>query len=170
MNVINNYRPKSATLQLPANLCEWLSEKELLHLALDASHSVGWEAPPRTQPFPAGIRPQMLLTLLTYCYSTGIYATEDILNAVKHNRAARYICAHHYPDYAALRKFRRAYRSQIEQALRWVLLQAWARRFDAAEADYLGYEWFVQNLNQELDAAVQARMELAIVLDGVEND
>lgn len=170
MKVINLHRPQSAKLQLPRNLTEWTTEKGLLALALDSTQNIRWESNSPIPLFPRPFRPQMLLTLFTYCYSTGIYSTQDILDAIQHKRAVRYICAHNYPDEAILRKFRRGYRSQIEQALRWVLLQAWARRLDDAEVDYLGYEWFLNHISTQLDVTVQSRLELAILLDGVEND
>lgn len=170
MKVINLNRPNPPKLQLPRNLAEWTTEKGLLALALDSTQSINWQAKDIIHPFPRPLRPQMLLTLFTYCYSVGIYSTHDILEAIQNNRTVRYICAYNYPDEALLRKFRRSFRSQIEQALRWVMLQAWALRLDNAETDYLGYDWFLNHINSELDATVQSRLELAILLDGVEND
>lgn len=170
MKLMNGNQRHEAKLELPGNLSLWTTSGGLLTLTLDATQNVQWQGKAQSKPFSMACRPQMLLTLLTYCYSTGIYATQDILQAIQSNPTIRYICAHNYPDYAILRKFRRSYRSQLEQALRWVMLQAWAGRLDRAEADFLSYEWFQVYLEAGLDAAVQSRLELAIVLDGVEND
>jgi hypothetical protein len=156
-------------LEFPKNLAAWMTDQGLLSLALDSTQQVLWQGKDKL-PLSGACRPQMLLTLLTYCYSSGVYSTQDILQAVQHNPVARYICAHHFPDDAVLRRFRRNYRPQLEQALRWVILQAWAARLDEAETEFLGYEWFSSYLEVQLDGVVQARLELAILLDGVEND
>jgi hypothetical protein len=159
---------KREKLVMPRNLAQWAGDRALLTLALDAAQNVEWEGKDRPLPVQGTFSPKMLLTLLTFCYSSGIYGSQDILQAIQANESARYICAHNYPDWGVLRKFRRAYRSQLEQALRWVFQQAWAKRFDGAEADYLGYDWFENYLKADLDAVVQSRLELAILMDGVE--
>jgi hypothetical protein len=155
---------------LPRNLQEWVGELALLGLAFDSVQTVHWDLNEKALQTSGPFRPQMLLTLLTYCYSCGIYGSQEIVQAIQHNRNVRYICAHNYPDWQVLRKFRRHSRTQLEQSLKWVLQQAWAKQFDAAEADYMGYDWFEQYLSGELDSAVQQRLELAILMDGVESD
>ncbi|MDB6031331.1 MAG: Transposase [Verrucomicrobiales bacterium] len=170
MRLTNIKSPETEKLQVPRNLAQWTGNRGLLTLALDAGQNVQWGEKDRTLPMQSAYQPKMLLTLLTFCYASGIYGSQDILQAMQTKDSVRYICAHNYPDWAILRKFRRAYRSQLEQALRWVLQQAWAKRFDEAEADYLGYEWFETYLNANLDALVQGRLELAILMDGVESE
>jgi hypothetical protein len=142
MRLTNIINLRAEKLEIPRNLAQWTGDRGLLTLALDAAQNVQWEDKDRTFPMQSAYRPKMLLTLLTFCYASGIYGSQDILQAIQSRESVRYICAHNYPDWAVLRKFRRAYRSQLEQALRWVFQQAWAKRFDEAEADYLGYDWF----------------------------
>jgi hypothetical protein len=162
--------PEIAKFEVPRNLAQWLGERSLLTIALDAAQNVQWEDKDRALAMQGGYTPKMLLTLLTFCYASGVYGSQDILQAIQTNRTIRYICAHNYPDWSVLRKFRRGYRRQLEQALRWVFQQAWAKRLDDAEVDYLGYEWFENQLKAGLDATVQSRLELAILMDGVESE
>ena len=35
----------------------------------------------------------MMLTLLTYCYATGVYGSTDIELNMQHDRMIRYLCA-----------------------------------------------------------------------------
>jgi hypothetical protein len=170
MKMTNIITPESGKLGMPRNLAEWVGELPLLGLAFDSVQTVHWDLNEKALQTSGPFRPQMLLTLLTYCYSCGIYGSQDIVQAIQHNRNVCYICAHNYPDWLLLRRFRRHSRVQLEQSLKWVCQQAWAKRCDAALADYLGYEWFEQYLNGELDAAVQQRLELAILMDGVESE
>jgi len=162
--------PQSVKLELPRNLEQWIGERTLLNLAFDSVQNVHWDLNEKALMTSAPFRPQMLLTLLTYCYSCGIYGSQDIVQAIRQNPRVRYICAHNYPDWQTLRKFRRHSRPQLEQSLKWVLQQAWAEQCDAAEVQYLGYDWFEQSLDGELNAAVQQRLEMAILMDGVESE
>lgn len=155
---------------MPRNLADWIGDLAILGLAFDSVQNVHWDLNEKALQTSGPFRPQMLLTLLTYCYSCGIYGSQDIVQAIQHNSTVRYICAHNYPDWHLLRKFRRHSRTQLEQSLKWVFQQAWARQCDAAEATFIGYEWFEHYLNTELDIAVQQRLEMAILMDGVESE
>jgi hypothetical protein len=170
MKMISSNSVEKEKLGLPRNLNEWVGDLTLLGLAFDSVQTVHWDLNEKALQTSGPFRPQMLLTLLTYCYSRGIYGSQEIVQAIQQDKNVRYICAHNYPDWHLLRKFRRHSRAQLEQSLKWVLQQAWAKQCDAAQADYLGYDWFEDYLNVELDAAVQQRLELAILMDGVESD
>jgi len=72
---------------------------------------------------------QTHLTLLTYCYATGIYGSERIARQTAVEETLRYLCANHLPDGAALRQFRRQNRDAIEKCLEKVSLVVWKTRF-----------------------------------------
>ena len=80
-------------------------------------------------------RPQMMLTLLTYCYSSSIYGSKDVEWAIENDRMVRYICARTRPDWQSMRRFRRQNRDLLFQSLLYVLKQTWALKFDQGEAD-----------------------------------
>jgi hypothetical protein len=51
-----------------------------------------------------------------------------------------------------------------------VFKQAWSLKFDAGEADFAGYEWYESEFNQLVEATAQDRIDLAALMDGVENE
>lgn len=69
-------------------------------------------------------RPQTMLTLLTYCYATGICSSEDVVYQTANDPILRYLCGKRQPSEALIRHFRRAYRPIIEQSLARVLQSA----------------------------------------------
>jgi len=163
--------PRDTWIQcLPSDLSRFLGERGLLKLVLDAVQTVEpsrFVVEDRETP---SLRPQMLLTLLAYCYATRVYGSTDIEWAALNDSTVRYICAHHFPDRQALRRFRRNNRALIALTLATVFKQAWSLKFDAGEADYVGYEWFESQLNQMVDATVHDRIDLAALMDGVESE
>src|SRR5438128_2389954 len=94
-------------LDLPRNLAECVGERALLDLSFDSVQNVQWELSEKALMISGPLRPQMLLTLLTYCYSSGTYGSQDIVQAIRQKPRVRYICAHNFPDWQTLRKFRR---------------------------------------------------------------
>ena len=114
--------------------------------------------------------PQMMLTLLSYCYAMGIYASHDIVWAVENDSTVRYICARKRPDWAAIRHFRRHHRDLLCLSLVHVFKQAWALKLDGAEVDFLGYNWFETELSSQIETEVQDRIDLAVIMDSVETD
>src|SRR5439155_8426144 len=86
---------------LPADLRQHVGERALIELALDAVQTVG-ERLPRPLDAPGRHSPQILLTLLTYCYAAGIYGSEDIEYDCRHDAATRYLCANTSPDQDAI--------------------------------------------------------------------
>jgi transposase len=155
---------------LPGDLSRFLGPRGLLRLVLDAVQTID---PARFAPEdrcrPA-YRPQMLLTLLAYCYATRIYGSRDIEWETRYDKTVRYICAHTFPDWNALRRFRRRNRALLEQTLAYVLKQSWALKFDDGETDYVGYDWFESELNREVRKAASNRIEVATLMDGAESD
>ncbi len=151
----------------PGDLREWIDEQLLVKLALDAVQTL--DLPPATMD-PNELRPQMMLTLLSYCYAAGIHGSADIAAAIRTDRVLYYICARTYPDSRELRRFRRQNRERVQHCLTYIFKQAWELRFEEAGVDRLGCAWFDIELNQNVATAVQHRIELAMLRDGVESD
>ena len=156
--------------RLPADLRQALGERGLLALALDAVQQVDWSDANSGFKGRQSFRPQMMLTLLSYCYAADICGSQNIEWAIEHNETVRYICARMFPDWLAIRRFRRQHREQLQQCLIYMFKQAWALKFDQAEVDYLGYAWFESELSQQITTVVQHRIDLAVILDGVDSD
>jgi len=155
---------------LPSDLSRFLGERGLLNLTLDAVQTVNparFVTGERKRP---AHRPQMLLTLLTYCYAARIYGSRDIEWATRYDKTVRYICARSFPEWQALRRFRRQNRTLVEQTLACVFKQAWALKFEQGEADYAGYDWFEFDLNREVNEAVKERLDVAALMDGAESE
>ena len=63
----------------------------------------------------------MLLTLLTYCYSTGLYSSEDIENAARNHKTINYLCGNRIPDWKTLRRFRRIHRQALHDCISYMV-------------------------------------------------
>ena len=101
---------------LPADLRQHVGERALIELALEAGQTVRARL---SRPLgPEGqCSPPRLLTLLTYCYASGVYASEDIEYDGRNDPATRHLCANTAPDQETIRNFRRANREWIEACL-----------------------------------------------------
>jgi hypothetical protein len=115
---------------LPSDLGEWFERKELVKLVLEAVEGVDCssgdehEAEDETKKkFP------LLVTLLTYCYATGMYESRQIEFETKRDATLRYLCGNACPDWNILRHFRRFHRGAITQSLVKLFTLAWKSRF-----------------------------------------
>jgi Transposase domain (DUF772) len=163
-------REEQINRTLSSDLSRCLGERGLLQVVLDAVQTVDTAGLTQQRRKTPDFRPQMMLTLLTYCYSTSFYGSHDIEWAIERDRTVRYICARTYPDAQALRSFRRRHRELLLQCLTYVVKQVWALKFDEGEADYVGYEWFESELINRVNTAAWDRLDIAVLMDGVESD
>ena len=159
---------RNRTLSSDLSLC--LGQNGLLRIALDAVQTVDPNRFGIDNRKPPAFRPQMMLTLLTYCYSASIYGSRDIEWAIRHDRTVRYICARTYPDWEAIRRFRRRHRSLIQECLAYVMKQTWALKFDEGEADYVGYDWFESEFVGQVNTEALDRLDVAALMDSIESD
>lgn len=155
---------------LSSDLSRCVGERGLLKLALDAVLSLDEERLQEARKRSPDFSPYMMLTLLTYCYSSSLYGSRDIETAIASDRTVRYICARTYPDWQRLRRFRRRHRELLHQCLVYVLKQVWALKFDEGEADYAGYEWFESELIDLVNRGAGDRLDFAALLDGAESE
>lgn len=153
-----------------SDLSRIVGERALLQLAMDSIQTLKPELLAEAARRTPGFRPQMMLTLLTYCYSSSIYGSRDIEWAVENDPTARYICARTRPDSQSMRRFRRQNRELLFECLLYVMKQTWALKFDNGEADYVGYEWFEGDLLARLNQGASERLEVAALMDGAESE
>lgn len=111
---------RCAQTHLP-DLQRLTGECPLLMLAIEAATEVAGALPRLRRPTDEGLNACALLTLLTYSYAAGLYASEDIEANCLQDPAARYLVGHSGVSAQSLRAFRRRNRPWIEQALARVL-------------------------------------------------
>ena len=173
-SIVNDFAMKTgcafAALPLPTDLRDWFSGEELLELVLEAVGGLDFggrrwrvlSAEEGVFPFP------MLCTLLTYCYATRRFASDDIEAQQSEDPVLRYLCAGTFPQWATLRRFRRAQRGLIGAALSRAFALAWARRPQAGES--------AAGLTDELvaieamAAAAEDRLQRAVLADAGAQD
>jgi len=149
------------------DLSEQLGERGVLELVLNAVQSLDRTMLEKEAGRTPGYRPQMLLTLQAYCYATRRYGSHDIEWAMIHDRTVRYICAHAYPDWSLLRRFRRRNRERLIECLVLVFKQAWGVNSDWSDA--VGFELSGEHFENQIRAEVLNRLDLAALHD-VESD
>ena len=118
----------------------------------------------------------MMLTLLTYCYATGVYGSGDIELNIRHDPMTRYLCAKIYPDIDAIRSFRRDNRPRIIQNLSAVLRRVWELRFCGDEAEPMdGLDcalglWTGMRAVSDFDREAEERLVQAVRADSMALD
>jgi hypothetical protein len=153
------------TPRLPADLRQHVGERALIELALEAVQAVGQRLP-RPQELTGRCSPQMLLTLLTYCYAAGIYGSEDIEWACVTDAAARYICANTAPDQETIQHFRRDTRGWIEACLTCVYQGACGVTTARMSREPLSKRGpMMTQSSAELVNVVQRKLKLAVMID-----
>ena len=117
---------RKTPMLLPPSIQEWVSEDDLAHFVIDAvevlnlAHcSVNHRGTGDAQ-FP----PAMMLTLLIYCYATGIFSSRRIEHATYQNLSVRYLCANTHPDHDTICTFRRKNDALIKETFLKILLLA----------------------------------------------
>lgn len=111
---------------LPHDLKEWLPANHIVHFTIEAAAMV-----PVSQ-FVVNERgsgdeqyhPHMLLALLLYCYSHGIFSSRRIEKATWSDVAVRYICVNQHPDHDTICTFRIRNKAAISEAFLRILVLA----------------------------------------------
>ena len=155
---------------LPANLVQAVARPVMVRLCLDAVQTLNRRDARLHRSRAEELSPQMMLTLLSYCYATGTYGSLDVIWATENDPMVRYICGRAQPGWSAIRRFRRHHRDLLQLCLTHVFKQLWALKFDRGEADYLGYGWFESELSGQIDREVQDRIDIAVAMDSAEAD
>jgi transposase len=100
---------RDTPMLLPPDLRDWVQQDDLVHFLVDALHlldlsvaAVNWRGTGSEQ-YP----PTMMLGLITYCYSNGIFSSRQIERATYQNLSVRYLAANTHPDHDTIAKFRR---------------------------------------------------------------
>jgi hypothetical protein len=115
-----------------------------------------------------------LLALLTYCYAAGIYGSRDIELNLEQDAVARRLCADAFPEFDAIRCFRRCHRSRIKGCLATVLKEmsgaGWRNADLGSDADWLGAGFSSartsgSGIERRFEEAAEARLDRAVLAD-----
>jgi transposase len=103
---------------LPPDLREWVQGDDLVHFVvealglLDVSSACVNSRGTGSEQYPPG----MMLGLLVYCYSQGIFSSRQMERATYQNLSVRFLAADTHPDHDTIAKFRRENAALIRSA------------------------------------------------------
>lgn len=117
---------RETPLLLPPDMRDWVPENHLSQFILDAVDQIDTSSAKvnhrgcGSQQYP----PRMLLALLIYSYSSGIFSSRAIERATYDSVAVRVLCADTHPDHDTICAFRRENRVLLDKAFSAVLEMA----------------------------------------------
>jgi transposase len=104
------FRPinRLLNLLLPPSIQDWLPQKHLARFVVDVVESLDLSALEQSYrgSGSAAYAPQLLLSLLIYCYATGRFSSRKIEEATYDSLAVRFIACNEHPDHDTLNSFR----------------------------------------------------------------
>ncbi len=115
---------------LPEDLRICVGEDRLVRLVLETvAESVAQPRPRRDfvhagRSYPVAV----MLTLVTFCYASARFGSQEIEESLRSDPTLRYLCAGDEPSSTAVRRFRRVYRGPLSVTLLRVFLAALRRR------------------------------------------
>ena len=161
MNTPERCEPEGGPIALPWDLSEWHSKESLLRWIRDEVESLDWANPElvaylASQP---AQQPKLLLCLLSYAYSTGVYESEEIVRMCYRDEVLRDFVHANVPEPSAITRFRRENRGLLKWSLLQVLKHALRGKISFGEA------WMPAGLRRWLTESAIARLDLARHLD-----
>ena len=117
---------RQTPMLLPECLQDWIPENDLAHFVIDAVAALKLDqcSINHRGTGDAQYPPEMMLSLLVYCYATGLFSSRRIEHATWQNVAVRYLCANTHPDHNTLCTFRRRNGPLIQETFVKILLLA----------------------------------------------
>jgi hypothetical protein len=155
---------------LPEDLRLSVGESALAKLALDAAQNVAMQRQWLNGPGEAQSSPQMLLTLLTYCYAAGIYGSQGIEWACHNDPVVRSICANTPPAWPAIWRFRNANRPWIEECLARVYGAAGGAALSGMNCEPASVPEFRGEAPAEIIGVVRRKLRRAVWTDAAMYD
>jgi transposase len=125
---MSNFVPfsRDQAFLLPPDLRSWIPADDVVHFVVAAVERVklgSFQIPERTGGKPQ-YHPRLMLALLIYCYSQGIFSSRRIERATHRDVAVRFVAANLHPDHDTIAAFRAANKTAFEAAFLQVLLVA----------------------------------------------
>src|SRR5213075_463611 len=100
-------------------LSEWIRRGTLLSLIMDAAQTVEWPESELRLAAKSGyaFRRLVLLTVVTYCYATGVHDSKEIALKITRDEILRFLCAGTFPTWQDIRDFTNHNHELVEQSL-----------------------------------------------------
>ena len=114
---------RQTPMLLPVDLKDWVPEDDLVHFVISAIETMKLPAM-RVNRRGSGSKqypPTMMLTLLVYCYSMGIFSSRRIQRATYRDLGVRYLTGNTHPDHDTICAFRRDNGQLVKEAMVEVL-------------------------------------------------
>lgn len=112
------YNPDQLYL-MPPSLREWVPEGDLAHFISDTIDNLDlWEFKKRYRDDGSGTTPYhpgMMLKVLVYSYSVGIFSSRKIAQGLERDVALRMLCAENFPNFRTINRFRLDNREEFGQ-------------------------------------------------------
>ena len=117
---------RQTPMLLPECIQDWIPDNDLAHFVIDAVAALKLDqcSINHRGTGDAQYPPEMMLSLLVYCYATGLFSSRRIERATWQNVAVRYLCANTHPDHDTLCAFRRKNGPLIQETFVKILLLA----------------------------------------------
>lgn len=109
---------------MPENLAELAGNQHLMHLVFEAVNTFYWStrsSRSTTTVVTPAANPRVLLTVLTYSYAAGIYASGRVTAACAQDQSLRYLAVNLQIDAGQIRLFRGQNREVLRRCLSWVI-------------------------------------------------
>ncbi len=126
MNKYISYDRDQAYL-LPPSIKDWLPQNHLARFIVDIIDQLDISSIDKQYSGRSGkqaYHPKILLGLLFYGYSTGIFSSRKLENAAYDSIAFRYIAANSHPDHDTIANFRQRFLNELEDIFVQILLIA----------------------------------------------
>src|SRR3984885_15173240 len=116
--LMSNFRQfdRATGFLLPPSLDEWLPERHLARFVVEVIDGLDLSAMVKSYrgSGSASYRPALLLGLLVYGYTTGVFSSRKLERATYDSVAFRFIAANDHPDHDTIATFRRRFIKDIE--------------------------------------------------------
>ncbi len=177
---------REQVILMPYDLCDWLPEDHLARFVVDIVERLNLKTiyDQYGGKGSAAYDPKLLLSLLFYGYSTGVFSSRKIETATYDSIAFRFIAGNHHPDHDTIATFRKRFLSEIKGWFKDILLigkelgivklgniyidgtkvQANASRHKAMSYDYM------KRLEKQLETEIDKLLDLAAHKDEQEKD
>ena len=115
---MSNFRPfdRETGFLLPPSLDDWLPERHLARFVVEVIGSLDLSAMARSYrgTGSASYHPELLLGVLVYGYTTGVFSSRKLERATYDSVAFRFISGNEHPDHDTIATFRRRFLKEIE--------------------------------------------------------
>jgi hypothetical protein len=164
-----------------ADVSRWFGKGALVSLILDVVSSVDRPPAPTDEATRPEREPQprWLLTVLTYCYATGLYESADVERATTADPVVSYLCAGTRPARNDIRRFRRQHRELVAVCLARTLALASHSRLCIDDDLWLAderMEWWrleqpsLEYIESPFLRIAEQRIDHAVLLDSMALD